>query len=194
MNKYEISELVGAIIGDGNIWAKKYEIVITGDKTKDSSYFEYLTGLIKRNFGYSPHIRYREGALRLVVRSKQIFEALSCFFPNGKTAKTVKIPENVDDYAVLRGIFDTDGSIFFSKKPGICEYPAIEITTISKTLAGQLLELLQKLEFRPTIRSSKEINETFKIALNGRRQTEMWLERIGSSNKTKLEKLLLVNA
>ena len=76
MNENKLSELVGAIIGDGNIWRKKYEIVITGDKENDAGYFEFLSEVIEQNFGYKPRIKYRSGALRLVIRSKKIFTFL----------------------------------------------------------------------------------------------------------------------
>ncbi|OIO25511.1 hypothetical protein AUJ14_04060 [Candidatus Micrarchaeota archaeon CG1_02_55_22] len=115
MNLEEISEFIGVIIGDGNIWAKKYEIMVAGDKSKDRAYFEYLSGIVIRNFGYTPHIRYRTGGLYLVIRSKNIFTFMSQYFPTGKRAINVFIPEGLSNKTVLRGVFDTDGSIFFSK-------------------------------------------------------------------------------
>jgi|GEM_PF-2872770 len=194
----QLSELVGAVIGDGNIWARKYEIVISGHVIKDAQYFEFLAGIVKEFFDYSPRIFYRSGALRLVIRSKRVFSFFKRFFPKGKTAKTVSIPRSFKNKAVLKEIFDTDGSIFFSRKPGVIAYPTIEISTISKKLASQVVRLLKVLKFNPRIRTAMQKNEIFKIALHGKRQVSRWLDLIGSSNPTKLEKLVaaanLVNA
>jgi len=189
MESFETSEFIGALLGDGNIWAKKYELVITGDRIKDKDYFEYLSRLVEANFDYKPHIRFRSGGLRLVIRSKSIFSSIKRHLPNGKRALSVEIPAGLDEKAVLRGIFDTDGSIFFSRKPGVDKYPCIEISTISCKLAEQLVELLSELGFRPRIRTDLRIHRVYIIALNGKNQARKWLADIGSSNPTKLARL-----
>jgi len=188
-----MSEFIGVIIGDGNLWGAHYEIVVTGDVKKDQSYFEFLANIIKEKFDYSPVIRFRGGGLRLVIRSKKIFGFLEKFFPDGKTAETVRIPDGVRLKSVLRGIFDTDGTIFFSSKPGVEQYPTIEITTISPILAKQIKKCLAKLGFRPRIRCFKEIHDTFKVSLHGKKQIIRWLKTIGSSNENKLAKLKLTS-
>ena len=190
---FKTAELVGAIIGDGNMWKPKYEIVITGDKEKEREYFRFLSDIIYEEFGYTATIKYLRGGLRLKVRSKRIFNILEAHFPLGKRAETAFIPKGIPITPALRGIFDTDGTIFFSKKPGVEKYPTIEITTISRVLALQIFQALQLMDFRVKIRSFKENHMTYKISLNGKKQVAKWLEKIGSSNQTKLSKLIIAS-
>jgi len=55
--------------------------------------------------------------------------------------------------AVIRGIFDTDGGIYLEKKNNKL-YPRIEIRTISKRLAEQILNIFLSLNFRATMHES----------------------------------------
>ena len=51
----ELAELIGIIIGDGNVWVKEggyYYLTITGDKNKDEDYLtDYVAHLFNKLFG-----------------------------------------------------------------------------------------------------------------------------------------------
>lgn len=201
-----IAELVGAIIGDGYIYIKnrKYQIGIVGNPITDKKYFEKLKKLIADEWKKEIRIKLRSGGLRIVFDSKEICEFLTkdlkMFHGKGK-CQNILIPKEIyedGDLAknTIRGIADTDGSIFVSKKPGIEKYPCIEITTTSKNLLNQLNELLINLGLRVTIRLEKRKNPnpnaipSYKLALNGRKNLEKWMEQIGFSNIYKQNRAL----
>jgi DNA-binding transcriptional regulator WhiA len=199
------AELVGALIGDGYIYRKnrKYQIGFVGSPKTDKEYFEKLKSLIFSEWGKEAKIKLRERGLRMVIDSKEIasflIDDLGIFHGEGKCEK-VTIPEKMIqnwDLArnVLRGIVDTDGSVFVSKKPGIEKYPSIEVTTTSRLLAEQIKNLLEKKEFRVakiwSYKSKASKRVAYKVPLNGLGNLKRWIEEIGFSNPYKMNRALL---
>lgn len=195
----ELAEIVGIYIGDGYIYRKnrKYQIGFVGNPITDKEMFDNLKVLILKEWNKETKIKFRERGLRLVFNSKEICESLigglGLAHGKGKCEK-VFIPENIlDDWNLakyaLRGIIDSDGSVFVSKKPGIEKYPTIEITTTSLILAEQLRNILLEQGFRvANIRKSfSKLSKlpAYRVPLHGKRNIEMWLNKIGFSNKYK---------
>jgi hypothetical protein len=194
-------EVIGAIIGDGNLYENKkhYRICITGDPRNEYEYFKYLSNIIRNSWKVSPRIKVRSGGLRLIITSKNMLTDLKKMgIPVGKNKhKKVEIPKrafnNIEALKkVIRGITDTDGSVFASKKKGVQNYPAIEITTTSIKLAKQLKESLTMLGFKVakirSYKSKKGKSLTYKVCLYGRKNLEMWIKEIGFSNPNKRKK------
>lgn len=199
-----VAEIVGIYIGDGYIYRGKgkYQIGFVGSPKTDVELFEKLKRLIKSEFNKNVKFKIRAGGLRMVFRSREIcnllIKDLELPFGMGKCER-VKIPDTIfNDWNLvkytIRGIMDTDGSIFVSKKPGIEKYPSIEITTTSITLANQLKEILSKHGFRVTNireyfpRLGKRMS--YKVALYGRINIKKWLKEIGFSNEYKRKRAL----
>ena len=161
----ELAELIGAIIGDGHIYRKnrKYQIGLTGNPQTDKEYFERLKEFIAIEWKKEAKIKFRQEAIRIVIDSKEIcnflIDKMGMTHGKGKCER-VWIPKEIyDDWSLakhtIRGIADTDGSVFVSKKPGIEKYPCIEITTTSKNLSNQLKTLMNQNGFRVTARIEK---------------------------------------
>lgn len=123
----KIAELVGAIIGDGNLWSdgRHYRVELTGNPNLDVEYFRYLSEIISSELGENPRSKIRQRGLRIRVCSKELFDYFSEYLgipvSSGK-AKKVKIPKKVVEASwgikckCIRGIADSDGSFFFSDK------------------------------------------------------------------------------
>src|SRR3989344_2627853 len=147
----EICEFVGAFIGDGYLgkYRNVYTVGISGDKKLDEDYLKnYLLPLIKRNFPFTnPKLYYRtdENTLMLKMYSKQLYSFFrNLGFIDGKKAHSVTIPQPILNNrvfmrAVVRGIFDTDGCVFFDKRKGYRRpYPRITLQVASIPLVTQL--------------------------------------------------------
>ena len=138
-----LAELIGAIIGDGCISYKpeihQYFIEIVGNINEEKEYFEYLKDIIKNELNLKVSITVRERGLRLKVYSKKFIEFLINdlkLIPNKEKCQNISIPDKIMDHSVLlnhclRGIMDTDGSLFFADKGYRNNYPTIEISTTS---------------------------------------------------------------
>ncbi|MEK6840450.1 MAG: LAGLIDADG family homing endonuclease [Nanoarchaeota archaeon] len=191
-----ISEIVGIYIGDGHIHRErnKFQIGFTGNPRTDIELFEKLKKLIKEEFGKEVTFKVRGNGLRMVFRSKEIsnilINELGLTYGRGKSER-VTIPDQIINdqdlakYAV-RGIMDTDGTVFVSKKPRVEKYPTMEITTTSSILAGQLREILLKKGFRVgNIRKSiSKLGKlpAYRVPLYGKENIRKWLREIGFSN------------
>ena len=127
----EICELAGAFIGDGffNCYNNKnYQMEFTGDKLLDLEYHrEVISNILKKYFPNAKvHIYVVElkGYLRTRIYSKEVFCFLRDFleFIPGKKCHSIKIPNKIINsplkylYATIRGIFDTDGGVYFDKR------------------------------------------------------------------------------
>lgn len=196
------AELVGVVMGDGYIYKnnKKYRIGFVGHPITDKDYFEYLKKLIKVEWNKDAKSKVRMGGLRMVISSKEVCdfltEELKIPYGKGKSQKIV-IPEAIISNwnltrATIRGLFDTDGSVFAVKKPGVDKYPSIEMTTISKNLIEQLKFILVGRGFRVSkiwqFKSKLSKNIGYRFGLNGRENIRKWIEEIGFSNPYKLQR------
>lgn len=201
----EECELIGAFIGDGHVYRgfRKYIVGFTGDRVNDAAYFDHLRGLLKETWGIDKKPFFRSGGLRIVFQSKSVALRLENFykFPTSAKCYSVSIPDFlISDWAyarhVLRGLVDTDGSVFVSKKPGVEKYPSLEITTVSPTLAKQVRAILVEWGFRvANLRlsySKRSKTPAYKIALFGWKNLLMWFNEIGFSNPVKYDKAKLI--
>ena len=139
----ELCEFLGAIIGNGNLWTdgSRYRVEITGHPQLDKEYLDHLSTIAYRLFKKKTYpLRVRQRGLRWRLQSKDAYLALSemgLFVGEGKS-RNVTIPDLILqkkwEFAkwTIRGIMDTDGTLFFSKKTYKHPiYPTIELRTCS---------------------------------------------------------------
>ena len=191
----ELAEFIGVLIGDGFIgsYGSNRMIQITGHKINDKEYYkEYLIPLIKRIFDTNIHFYHRDTCIRLTIYSKVIFNTIrrTFNFPVGIKGD-ISIPKNLIQteeckISLLRGLFDTDGSISLQRK----KYPVISITTVSNKLAKQTQKLLNELGFGAYICKSKSIHkDAYRITLFGKQKVLKWRDLIGSSNPYHIKRI-----
>ena len=197
-----MAELIGALIGDGYIYRanRKYQIGFVGSPKTDRGYFEKLQKLIFSEWKKKAKIKFRERGIRIVIDSKEIANFLidELKIPHGEgKCEKVKIPDEIaKDWRLvrntIRGIADTDGSIFVARKPRIEKYPSIEITTVSRSLAEQLREILIKKGFKVakiwSYKSKTSKRTAYKVPLNGKKNLKKWIKEVGFSNPYKLKR------
>ncbi|MDE1868919.1 MAG: hypothetical protein KGH60_03070 [Candidatus Micrarchaeota archaeon] len=207
----ELCEVVGTVIGDGNLWTdgKRYRVDMTGHPDLDMDYFKHLSSRFYTLFGkmpYAIHVReHKKGRwLHMRLQHKVAFDTfvgLGIHAGYGK-AKHVAIPKRIlkagwrySKYT-LRGIMDTDGTVFFSKKTyKAAIYPTLEIGTISKGLSAQINGLLLEHGFRARARVFQRgrYNPEYKTALYGYGMLKKWMDEIGFSNNRHINKLVSHN-
>ncbi len=195
----ELCEFVGAMIGNGNLWTdgSRYRVELTGDPKLDVDYFNYLSFISNNLFGKKPYsLRTHQRGLRWRLQSKDAYRLLQNIgIPTGNgKSHTVTIPALILNEGwfhckwTIRGIMDTDGTLFFSKKTYTAPiYPTIELRTCSNVLANQLSEVLQQNGFRARLRG--DIKEGYHVALYGSEMLKLWIDKIGFSNPKHYNKL-----
>lgn len=185
----DLSELIGAIIGDGNLYDKRPSFVeISGDPNLDSHYFKsILVPIIEKELNYTPKLFHHSGALRLRINNKKFVLFLKGIgIPSGKyKTKGVLIPDIIlsswkNTKRCIRGIFDTDGCIHFDKRNVYRKpYPRIELHMSNHRLIRQIQIVLDKQGIYT--KTSKKKN-SFSLYFNGPKGTKSFLSNVGFSN------------
>ncbi len=200
MNLYE---LYGAILGDGCITYKPdlrvYTLEIVGNATEEKDYYQSIASVLEKISGKTPKIIVRHEkkgtSLRLYLHSKAFLQFLMNELElDGKPkTKTVAIPQKFLSWRIakhiIRGLFETDGSLYFTRVKNIPTYPRIEIKTKSHRMAFQLQDILNDNGFIVNRRQCRPEN-VFGIYISGKKMCEKWVRKIGFSslkNKTKYE-------
>jgi len=182
----ELAEFFGILLGDGNILHRKnkkigvYMIRIAGDAEKDKDFLcNYTTNLIKKLFNLNVKTYIRENTLYLIIHSINLVKIMkSLGFPAGKKINNqVTIPpwifnDTKNLKACLRGLIDTDGSIYELKKG----YLQLNFTNRNRKLLEDTRKGFKKLGFKISQISGYQIYLT--------RQAEIgkFYKEIGFSN------------
>lgn len=199
-NRLALAELIGIILGDGNInYYKKgkktgvYQVKIAGDFTKDKDYhLNYIKPLCESlfNIDVKEIINPKHGERVLVLSSKELVKFLvkKGLKPGNKIVNQVSIPKwifNGVNYLKLciRGLLDTDGSIFrMSKKdPNLIR---INFRNNNKRLIIDTRKAFMKLGFHP----SKIIGGNT-INLSRQEEIKKYVREIGFKNQKHFSKL-----
>ncbi len=212
----EIAEICGIHAGDGYLRTReknKGEIDISGHIEEKEYYDNHIAPLFNKVFNLKLKAKEfpKRSSYGIVIYQKHVRDSLiNLGFPNGKKSELVKVPKqilknkNKNLYTkFLRGLFDTDGNLYFRKSyAGINQdnkkynhYPIIKITTISKDLAEGTIKMLNELEinFNYHNKSSKKINEKRKhiINISGTKNLKEWIKIIGIKNNAKYSRYLI---
>jgi len=148
-----LSELLGILAGDGHVSTLKYQIHICGHKRLDREYIiGHVVPLVTSLFGTFPFIRENKATVYCRFYSKLAVLFLSSRFgiPLGKKKGRLRIPVAIRSrrsllIAYLRGLFDTDGSIYRHHKHSL----ALDITSVSPNFRKDVLAALMRLGFHP---------------------------------------------
>lgn len=169
----EFANFLGILAGDGHMNLISYEVTITGHKKLDKQFIEqHVMPMFENLFGLKPHERFDKHRMICRVYSKKLVEYLIGTFdlPAGKKTNRLRIPKQVFDNngllkAYIRGLFDTDGSVYPHHKNSI----ALDITSRDPAFREDVLRGLRKLSFHPTMNGKNiqlyrkhEIDEFFK--------------------------------
>lgn len=188
-----LSELIGAIIGDGNTYDKRpYYVEITGNSISDRQYFEYLVNLINENLDYSPKLFFRAGALRIRINKKEFVEWVKDLgIPAGKYKfRKVLIPQSIKKSKkflkfCLRGIFDTDGYVALDKRKVYKNvYIRIALRMKNPKILKEISSCLGAFKIKATLSPRREF-----LYINGYHEVKKYLKTIGFSNSRHINKI-----
>ena len=201
----KLAELVGILLGDGNIYIHRgkkstgYMIRITGNSTTDQEYLlNYVKPLCENIFGTPvkmyKHKRVKE--LFLILYSKKAVDFLISIGlrAGDKIQNQVSIPPWIFENdlflkACIRGLVDTDGSIYELKPqwPGVWQ---ICFTNKNEKLLVDFDEGLTKVGiFCSKIYRYKDGKRTPKIYITKKSELSKFYKEIGFSNPKHSNKL-----
>ena len=194
----ELAELVGILLGDGSIsiytskkYSTYYRVKVTFHK-EDKAYLAYVRGLMNKLLGFQPSvvIRKKENTSDLILCRKQVVEELLALglqkSPKWNRAR-VPLAFMTKDLGkfVLKGYFDTDGSVVIANNNGIV-YPRLEMKICPSPMQKQLIELLKLYGFEPGVYALDK--HKVRVQMNGKKPLFKWVKEIGFSNPKHAEK------
>lgn len=184
----ELAEEIGIHLGDGCLSYNRNYFSVKCNKKEEKGYMiSYMIPLYKKLYNLDLKLMRLPSVSGFEVYSKALFEFKNKVIgiPYGEKIEKIEIPQVILKtknkeiyYATIRGLFDTDGCVYITKK----KYPTINITIKSKKLIGQVSDMLLKLGFIPSIYK-------WTITLNGPTMLNKWIKEINSNNQKNIKKL-----
>ena len=215
MKKTEkLFELMGISVGDGclSITKRYKEYAVLGDMTEEKEYYESHVVPLFNEIVMMPLLNKKivgktyptMGVFGFLVFNPKIFN----FFTNLGFKTGPKTNMKLSDIvtkakphlqrAFLRGLFDTDGSIFFEKnysaKHEKHNRPKIKLGTTSKIMKEQIKQMCSGLGIKvfdkKPHKGKRDKNIMYELVIYRKSDIEKWIKDIGFNNpkhKTKVE-------
>ncbi|MGM0411275.1 MAG: anaerobic ribonucleoside-triphosphate reductase, partial [Bacillota bacterium] len=190
----DIFEIIGQLLGDGYLPKTKNTIRLTSN---DHEIIDFFTKTIEEKFELNTYITkagVSKTCLDVNVNSKMLKEYLKHVglkFGRGNEKEIPQIIYERNDKeigALLRGLFDTDGSISLNNSNN----PIITLTLKNRKLLQQVLELLMFLGIAAYYKSSRK--KYGEIRIHGEKNIKLFKDKIGFSIKRKSERLIIKNS
>ena len=198
-----ICEFIGAFIGDGwfNCYnGRHYIIGFAGHSEMDIQYYHNtiipIASLIVPDCRPKIYTSKRQKSINVKFHSKELYNIFIHVFGlvPGPKALTTSIPKIILEstrsniFSAIRGIFDTDGCIYFDEREIYkAPYPRITFQTASMPLFIQLSSILSR-EFKLYL-GKKNAHKAYIIDIYGWHQLNKWMSIIGFSNPRHLRKI-----
>ncbi len=185
-----LAEETGIHLGDGFLSGNRYDFRVKGNKNEREYYDKFMKKLYKRLYNFNLNLKEFENTYGFELSSKAIWEFKTKVLKlTAGRKEEIAIPEKfkVNDISVLcgliRGFFDTDGSIYFRKK----YYPVISTTIKSRKLVQDFSEIFNMLGFNAkTYRNKKGYSS---LVLYGYANFGRYRKMIGWHNPKQIEKV-----
>lgn len=196
------AEFIGIMLGDGSIGIydyksrdkikKHHQIKVTLD-SRNKEYIDYVAKLMSDVLGANPtkYFKKNENAVDIGVyrREKVLYALNNLGLKISPKWEKMEIPIEYTQgklaLFVLRGLFDTDGSVTIFNNNGI-KYPRIEIRICPSPAQNQVIEILKVNNFNYKIQNLER--GKIKVRISGKKELKKWFEIIGSSNKLYIDR------
>lgn len=189
----EFAELIGVILGDGNL--TDYQLRITLNRITDKKYGIFVRGLVRKLFGLTPKTIFPNdsAAFDIVVYSKNLTDFLirKGLVKGNKVKNNVDLPLWIKEKRILRlrclrGLMDTDGSFYqyrhIVKNRSYRNY-ALCFTNRSANLIKSAYGILKKEKLKPSKTSER-------VYLYRKRDIARYFKIIGSNNPKHIVKYM----
>lgn len=201
----DLAELLGIHIGDGCISeTNKYsEYYLGGDFIEEKEYHDnWVKPLFNKkimNPIFGKDVNYKEhpkvGIYGFHIFDKKLVDFFKQLGISSGTKINIHIPKAILKDKILlkrfiRGLFDTDGSIYFEKsytsKHLMNNHPIIQFGTVSLNLSIDVYNFLKKLGLNPRIKrphkGKKDKNIVYLIILYRKNDINYYINEIGFKN------------
>ncbi len=214
---YKKFELLGMCVGDGCISVNdRYsEYALLGDMKEEREYYESHVIPLFNDLIMMPILNRKivgklypkMGVFGFIVFNSKICEYfMSTGLKSGPKTK-IKLPKYITRAkpellkAFLRGLFDTDGSIYFEKnysaKSDKHIRPKIKLGTTSETLKNQIKQMCKSIGIRvidkKPYKGKRDKNMNYELVIYRKMDIEKWIKEVGFNNSKHTTKIQVWN-
>ncbi|MEK6888995.1 MAG: LAGLIDADG family homing endonuclease [Nanoarchaeota archaeon] len=195
------AELIGMHVGDGTLYRTNSGSLVweIRGSVDEKEFYAYIAHLIKNVFNVEVKPKYRGiNSYGIQTSNKKItnFFVQKGFRPGSKVY-TVGIPEYIKNgcieikMAFVKGLFDTDGCVWFCKNnTKYSYYPKIEFSFASQNLLNDLFNVLENMNFRVhRWQNIRKDGISFKICLAGFKNLTKWMKEIKPANSKHIDRV-----
>lgn len=188
----ELAEFIGIVLGDGGISDR--QITITLHRVDDKEYAEFVVKTIEKLFGVKPGVHCEKNALAddIVISRTGAVEYLEelGLKRGSKMRNQIDIPKWIKEdkkflIACVRGLVDTDGSIFTHKYMSGGKryaYKKLQFTSCSRPLARSVYGMLRDIGLKPGFYYKKDIK------VENKADMKQYFSLVGSHNPKHLKR------
>jgi hypothetical protein len=188
----QLAEFIGILLGDGTI--APYHVAVFLNSERDRDYICYVSSLIQELFAVEPKVYPHPTRLVTaitVARKSLVTYLISLGLPQGdKIQNGARIPawlmqDIVLLTACLRGLFDTDGSVYphtYTRNEKQYTYVKVNFSSASQLLLSDVSFALHALDIQHTVHKKL-------IAIDSKVAVQKFARTIGSSNTKHLKRL-----
>ena len=198
----KVAEFIGIMLGDGSIGIydtkagdkiKKHHVVKVSLDSRNGQYIDHVSNLMGEVLNVEPgiHFKKKENAVDICTfRKEKVFYALNeiglKISPKWNRMEVPKKFMKEELYPhILKGLFDTDGSVTIFNNNGII-YPRIEIKICPSPAQKQFIDILDQFDFNYKIQNLDK--GKIRIRISGVRELRKWFDLIGSSNQNHIDR------
>lgn len=189
---WKLAEIIGILLGDGHISKVENSIFVSGHTNDEFYYRNRVMPLFEKIFGLMPHFYPVKGknACLLQLNSKNVHSFLTneIGLVKGNKINTI-VPATILKSKMLqkhfiRGVFDTDGWLKFSKQSkSFHYYPRIRIQFKESIYGKEIGKILSTLGFRfSSWDDTRRENAVFYYEISGDSMLDKWIKEIGICN------------
>lgn len=181
----QLAEFIGIMLGDGGL--SKYQASITLHSVDEYEYGLYVRSLINKLFGIEPSVYYRKEiqAYSIVISRSKVVEYLCSLglVIGNKVRQKANIPRWILDnqdfsLACLRGLMDTDGSVYIHKYQihgKWYKYKKLCFSSACKELRDDVITILDRFGSRATCSGTN-------VRVDSVDDVKKYMELIGTHN------------
>jgi hypothetical protein len=212
----KLAEIIGISLGDGCISITKnyHEYAVLGDRIEERSYYDsHVLPLLNKNL-FKPLIGkevpgkeyLKSGVYGFYLFNKKVVDYLLSLGLNSGSKLNAKIPSFIlkdkkNQNYFLRGLFDTDGTIYFNKNYSVKlenrkhNQPRIKLGITSRHIAEKTKEILISKGYnpywQPPYLGKKDKNPIYTVMIRKREDFYRYVKEIGFKSPKHLTKLEL---
>src|SRR3989338_2002203 len=196
---WKLAELYGIILGDCYVHKNGYSIIIVSNSEEEFYLKNRVMPFFETIFSKKPYFALRKdrNACYIQVNSKAIVNQFTDMFTMSKGEKSkCRVSKQIMKNRHLmshfiRGLFDTDGCIKFSKQARQFNYyPRIQFYFKNGPLTNDLKSIIKNLGFNFSGYIDKRFGGLYVIQISGSENLNKWMNKIGSANPVHITKML----